>query len=361
MKHLLLIIAITLTFTVRAQNQRLLVSSIETNLATYSNDQLTSFTYNFIKYYGTEYTTVNNKRAALIVDSIKNNNDICDEPCLRSVCKRNDITWALSGEMQSMAGSIFVTISMINRDPMIKNKTARMEFLDLPKEAEFMLKLTLQKLLELPQDHAYLSTLAVNSATKSNQVPVYSEMLNLSGPRVGYTVFTGPSATVMQASKSDGGFDMRPGMVNIGYQFEQQYLKGGAYQGLLEFIPQVSGLDQGLFLPSFTIINGLRNSKNGLEFGFGPTFTISKQERKYFAENAWHRPEDRANLTNEPLENKLDSRGTATLKANLIFAVGKSFQAGSMNVPVNLFFVPYKDDYRFGISIGYNFRRASTM
>jgi hypothetical protein len=340
-----------------AQNPGLIVTSVETNLPNQSNTKLTSFIYNYTSYHANDYNVVNDKRALMIMDSIKAVSTICDEFCLRDMCQRTGIDWALSAEIKEIAGRIYVITKMLNKDPNTANQTAKMDFLNLPDEAEFMLKLTLQKLLNIPQDKNELLSLTDETLSSAGRLPNYQQSLNLSGPRLGYTVFTGPSSKILRDSRINGGYDLRPGFISIGYQFEQQYLHGGAYQGLIEIIPQISGLDQGLFLPSLTVLNGLRNARTGLEFAFGPTFNIVKKEQKYLENGVWYRPQDFENINNLPLEDQLDSRGSPTLQANLAFAIGKSFQAGTMNVPVNFFFIPNKDDYRYGISIGYNFRR----
>ena len=96
--------------------------------------------------------------------------------------------------------------------------------------------------------------------------------LNLNGPRMGLILFTGTYADILKAPKNVGGFDALPVMSQFGYQFEVNYINSGNFQALFEFIPLVSGLDQGLFIPSFTILNGLRSSRNGWEFAFGLTF-----------------------------------------------------------------------------------------
>ena len=340
-----------------AQNPGLIVTSVQTNLTNQSNVKLESFTYNYMQFYANDYNVVNDKRAALILDTIKSQNLICDDICLCKMCQRTGIEWAITTEIKQIAGRIYVISKMINKDPRVANKTAKMDFLNLPDEAEFMLKLTLQKLLNIPHDKNELLSLTDETLSSSGRLPNYQQSPNLSGPRLGYTGFTGPSADILKASKMNGGYNMRPGFINVGYQFEQQYLHGGSCQGIIEIIPQISGLDQGLFLPSLSVLNGLRNARTGLEFAFGPTFNITKKENKYFEDGSWYRSQDKENINNLPLEGQLDSRGSATIQANLAFAIGKSFQAGTMNIPVNFFFVPNKDDYRYGVSIGYNFRR----
>ncbi|MFT5513589.1 MAG: hypothetical protein ACI8SE_001998, partial [Bacteroidia bacterium] len=270
MKRLFTICTLLLIWSnyIKAQNPGLIVTSVETNLTNQSNAKLTSFTYNYMSYYANDFNVVNDKRAAMIMDSIKAQSTICDEFCVRSMCQRTGINWALSAEIKQIAGRIYVIAKMMNKDPLIANETAKMDFLNLPDEAEFMLKLTLQKLLKIPQDKNELLSLTDETLSSSGRLPNYQQSLNLSGPRLGYTVFTGPSADILRAKKINGGFDIRPGFINIGYQFEQQYLHGGSYQGLIEIIPQISGLDQGLFQLSLTVLNGLRNARTGLEFAF---------------------------------------------------------------------------------------------
>jgi hypothetical protein len=52
-------------------------------------------------------------------------------------------------------------------------------------------------------------------------------------------------------------------MFMFGYQFEKQYLNEGNLQALFEFIPSVTGVDQGLFLPNILFLHGLRHNRSG--------------------------------------------------------------------------------------------------
>ena len=65
------------------------------------------------------------------------------------------------------------------------------------------------------------------------------------------------------------GFGMLPIMTQFGYQMEWQYLSAGNLQALVEVIPLISGMDQGRFIPSLTLMNGFRHSKTGVEIAFG--------------------------------------------------------------------------------------------
>ena len=68
---------------------------------------------------------------------------------------------------------------------------------------------------------------------------------------------------ILQARESGGGFNANPLMFQFGYQFEVQYLNQGSFQALFEFIPMITGLDQGKFLPSISVLNGMRSNISG--------------------------------------------------------------------------------------------------
>ena len=143
-------------------------------------------------------------------------------------------------------------------------------------------------------------------------------------------------------------------MFQFGYQFEKQYLNEGRLQALFEFLPMMTGLEQGLFIPSFTFMNGLRDNKTGIEFSFGPTFSAIRTAKGYYDQNNHWQLESYNSSNAHTIEERLDSRGKATLKPNFIFAFGKTWTSGNLNVPVNVFVIPQKDNFRFGLSVGYN-------
>ena len=49
-----------------------------------------------------------------------------------------------------------------------------------------------------------------------------------------------------------------------------------------------------------------------------------------------------------------DSRGNTTISTGFLFALGKTFRSGKLNLPVNLFFIPSTTGMRYGISVGWN-------
>jgi len=190
-----------------------------------------------------------------------------------------------------------------------------------------------------------------------------TKQLNLSGPRMGFLYVFGEEGTTLKKLKSEGGFDMNPFMFQLGYQFEKQYLQGGVYQALFEFIGVVTGIDQSKFIPSVAIINGLRNNKNGWEFGIGGDFGLSTMatvykapDEKFYPVNEWSPNTKPGGQEIEPKDTyeKLDSRGSTRFTTAAIIAVGKSFRSGDLNIPVNLWVMPEKNAFRAGISVGFN-------
>ena len=141
-----------------------------------------------------------------------------------------------------------------------------------------------------------------------------------SGPRVGLTYL----AEGTNRSKIADAFnraDITPIVSQFGWQFETRIftLDNGA-AGLVEFIPMIGGIEQGLFLPSATGLIGFR-AANGIEFGVGPTASLSG--------------------------------------VGLVLAAGASFKAGKVTFPVNLAFTPniktiLKDEWVYNPSTGMN-------
>jgi hypothetical protein len=154
---------------------------------------------------------------------------------------------------------------------------------------------------------------------------------------------------------------MNPYMFQIGWQFEKQYLNEGNFQALVEFIPMISGLDQSRAIPSFTILNGLRNNKIGLEIAVGPTVNFVRKSTGYYDDqNQWHLARDwdvSFGANPNPETKRLDSRGTMYLQSGWVIAAGWTYKSGKLNIPVNAFMIPSKGGARFGFSFGYNARR----
>lgn len=280
--------------------------------------------------------------------------------CLTELGKSLKVDKILTGSVEAFPNEIVVTMRFIDVRTEKIERTQVTEFLDLPDQLNTMVGVAVQQLFEMNVDTELVEQLTkkFDSASQINLPSV--ERLNLSGPRMGVTIFTGEIAEVYQAKEADGGFDAVPVMFQFGYQFELKYINQGNFQALVEFIPTITGLDQGKFIPSFAILNGFRNNNNGWEFAFGPSVYLAKEADGYFDENgkwnlesAWE--EQNPGEPNPfPIEERLDSRGATKIKTNFVFAVGRTFKSGRLNIPINAFFVPNKDGHRFGLSVGFN-------
>jgi hypothetical protein len=257
-----------------------------------------------------------------------------------------------------MGEALYIRLRLVNVKTGEIEKETLKEFLILPDYVNSMITLSLNALFDLPNDKLLEKSLSSkNNYENAVNNPNY-DVLQLSGPRMGYTFFAGQGAKVLTRPKSEGGYDIFPATFQFGYQFEQQYLTEGKFQALFEFIPMIAGLDQQLFIPSFTFMNGLRNNENGLEFAIGPNFSFVK-EAKYFADadNNWQYIDGQTEVpAGSTTEYRMDSRGSVNMRSSIVIAVGTSLRSGKMNIPINAFVVPSKDNFRFGVSFGFNAR-----
>ena len=221
-----------------------------------------------------------------------------------------------------------------------------------------MIRITLNDMFGIPNDELVLNNVTKKNEMEESMNSPYKLKLKTDGPRVGFTVFEGELADRLRQNENAGGFAVNPIMFQFGYQFEKQYLNEGNFQALFEFIPMVTGLDQGLFIPSFTVLNGLRHNKNGWEFAFGPSFSVVKKANGYDdpVTGVWTLWNDTLNPEGVTSVRRLDSRGTPEIQPGFVFAIGKTFKSGRLNLPVNFYVIPNNKGTRFGISVGFNAR-----
>ena len=283
--------------------------------------------------------------------------------CLVEMGKSLGVEKMLTGSVEKIGDVIIYTMRFIDVKSETIERTQVTEFLSNSNELQTMTSVMIRQLFNMAVEPNVVSQLTKpNSYEARARIPA-TERMRLDGPRMGATFFTGTTATVLGASRAKGGYDAFPLMFQFGYQFEKQYLSAGSFQALFEFIPMVTGLDQGLAIPSFTIMNGLRENKNGWEFGFGPSFSLVKRSQGFYdANNQWMLRSEWINDTNNigltppDFSYRLDSRGDYVLSSSFVFAIGKTFRSGTMNIPMNLYMMPGRDGWRFGLSFGYNAR-----
>jgi len=278
--------------------------------------------------------------------------------CLVEIGQKLKSDKMLSGSIELFGETIIMTMRIIDVKSNSIEKTHTREFLNLPREIQNMVIISLHEMFGLPNDEMIVKSLTKKNVFENTINTPKISQLKLNGPRMGFTALTGEHAKIFSAPENEGGFDGYPMMFQFGYQFEKQYLNEGNFQALFEFIPMVTGLDQGVIIPSFTILHGLRANRNGWEFAFGPTVSVvEKAEGYYDPDNVWHLESDWTDTINDnpyPVISRLDSRGRPALKSGFVFAFGRSIRTGKMNIPINAYIIPQKDGIRFGFSFGFN-------
>jgi hypothetical protein len=266
-----------------------------------------------------------------------------------------------TGSVELIGETIIVTFRLIDVKTATIEKTQVNEYLNLPKELQSMVKISICQLFGKPVDEPLVTYLTKKNNFESSTTNPNQSSVNLSGPRSGLSYFSGEAGKRLQAPRSEGGYGSYPVMFQFGYQFEVQYLNEGNYQALFEFLPTITGFNQNVFIPSFTVMNGFRNNKHGWEIAFGPTFGFIKKATGYYdSDNKWQLEWDYNNPTVPnpyTIEKRIDSRGDLHLQAAFIIAAGKTFKSGKLNIPVNFYVVPNKDGIRVGASFGFNAKR----
>lgn len=282
--------------------------------------------------------------------------------CLMEIGNVIKSDYILTGSAELYGETIVITLRLVNIKAGSIDKTTVLEFLNLPLEMQNMTAITIRKMFDKPVDEQLYSRLTKPFNFDNAINNPYKTIINLSGPRFGYSVIFGENAERMKASANAGGFDAYPASFLFGYQFEKQYLNEGNYQALFEFIPMIGGLDQQMFIPSLTFLNGFRNTRTGWEVAIGPTFSLATYSRMGKVGNAYYMESEikQMGLNDVQIRNTLNANGTVSLGTALIVGVGKTIKSGKMNIPINVFgTIPTKEGWRIGISVGYNAKNTN--
>jgi len=276
--------------------------------------------------------------------------------CMTEVGEKLKAEKVISGSLELFGDQLIFTIRQLDMKTGRMEKSVVKQYLNLPKELPIMTEYALKEMFGLPIDQTVADKLSKKSSYESSLNNPDDIALRLSGPRMGFTILTGLNGEILNKPINQGGYAAYPVLSQFGYQFEKQYLNEGNYQALVEFIPMVTGIDQGLFIPSFTVMNGLRNNVNGFEFAFGPTFAVGSRSRGFVdASNQWIKITDEAIIPDgAAIEYRMDSKGDAYLNTGLVLAIGKTIKSGKLNIPLNAYVSPGRNGWRFGFSFGFN-------
>jgi len=312
--------------------------------------------------------------------------------CLVEFGKKLGADYMLTGSYDLLANKIVITLKMIDVKNSTIYKSGLREFTNQEKELQRMTEIVLKEMHGVPTDKELVDRLKFDNdiIMKSNVGKVSN-----SGPRIGVGFMTGSFYEFATRSKAQGGLDIVPAVSMIGYQLEAQYVGTDNFSALAEFILNVNGLEQGKFLPTLSILNGFRFGSAGWEFAFGPGFTLSKTSNGFFDTeghygNAGHYysveeysfpPSDWeahvAAHNNDPnntdmlsyddyltknyvIEETLDDRASVKGAFMFVMAFGRTFRAGALNIPVNIFYSSRQGGGIAGINVGFNVTKKKT-
>lgn len=291
------------------------------------------------------------------VGDVLQKNDVDVKGCFGKTCqvevgKMLNADKMLTGNVDKFGNRFIFIFRLIDVRAESVIMTDVMEYIDQPEYLSTMLRMSINNMMGIPNDRHLVDLLV----TYDQPITSLSTTLNLDGPRVGVTYFWGSYADRMRAPSSEGGFDMYPASVMIGYQFEKRFLSAGDFQALFELIPSIIGMESGQIIPSLSGMVGFRFNNSGFEFGLGPVIRGTRVAEGYFDdEKKWHLlQEDQSSLPQFPVIKTLDNRGDFGISYGMIFAIGKTFRSGYLNMPVNLYYSPRKEGSVMGLVLGFN-------
>ena len=291
--------------------------------------------------------------------------------CLIDVGKTLEVDKMISGNFQQFGKKIVIELKIIDvATGQIEAKEVT-EYINLEAELQTMVMISINNMIGIENDPHIMNNLiyynnpAVTPTTKSVN----------NGMRMGLTYISGDKGQRLQDPIEDGGYDSYPVISQFGYQHEVQYLSAGNLQALGEGLFMIGGLEQQMFIPSFVLMNGFRHKEKGWEVAFGPSFSLTRRAYGFYdtegvlgEANAWHLQNDWNNValgdtSGVPVANpytiveRMDKRGAVKLATSWVWAIGKTFRSGYLNIPVNLYASPNRNGWHYGLSVGFNVRK----
>jgi hypothetical protein len=162
---------------------------------------------------------------------------------------------------------------------------------------------------------SFVASAAAQAPGAAPLPPRVTRTLELSGPRFGLTLLSAGNVDALKQR----GHTVRPVVSQFGWQFERRfYSNADGVTALTEWVPLLSGLEQGEALPSLNWLVGVRTA-TGREFGIGPNVSPAG--------------------------------------VGLVLVGGVTVQSGALNVPLNIALTTSKSGPRVTILTGFNLRR----
>ena len=300
-------------------------------------------------------------------------NDCYGKNCLIDLGKAVDVDYIVSTSLLGFGGKTVISIKIIDiaSGEIVKNDVK--EFIDDINKVQRMLQVLIRQMHDIEMHPEVVARIV------HDDQPIIKKnvgRINNSGPRVGYSLLTGRLKDYAERPVNQGGMDIYPGVSMIGYQVEKQYIGTEHFSALGELMFTLSGLEQGVAIPSITLMNGLRFGKAGWEFAFGPGIGIKRMSKGFFDKRGlygeqgryWTQSEFRDSPfgqedteTSESIDpayditKNADQRGGYfALNTRWVMAIGRTFKAGGLNIPVNLFYSSMRKSGMIGMSVGFN-------
>lgn len=308
------------------------------------------------------------------------------QSCLTKMGEALKTDYILFGSFDQLSNRIVVSVKMID----VKNKTLFAskvrEFDDQEFELQRMIEIVLKELNSQEVEKEVVTRLEYkNEPITSTNVG----RINNSGPRIGTAFLIGSVNEFALRPEDQGGLGIKPVVSMIGYQLEKQYVGTDNFSALVECIVNVSGIEQGQFIPTITVMNGFRFGKAGWEFAFGPGIGLKKTSSGFFdndnelgggyiSKSEWDQYADKQFMEDPDYQIDgvyarpdvsevydhysfgifADKRGDVKLNTSFVFALGRTFHAGALNIPVNAFYSSQKGGGMVGLNIGFNVQKS---
>ena len=294
--------------------------------------------------------------------------------CLCAMGEKLKVDYIFSGSFDNLSDRIVITLKVVDVKEHRIYKSSIKEFVRQESDLQRMIEFMICDMYGIPFDAAVAEGLKFkNDPITANQ----HDRINNTGPRIGCSALTGSLNEFARRPESQGGLDIFPMTSMLGYQVEWQYVGTENFSALVECIFNITGMEQGRIIPSFDLLNGFRFGSSGWEIGLGPGFGLAttskgffdtenylgKGKDFYFSESDWdaYSFEQYGEITplssvypNYSFSTHFDTRGATQLNTFWIFAGGRTFRAGSLNIPVNIFYTNMHKGGYFGASVGFN-------
>ena len=148
-------------------------------------------------------------------------NNITIERCYGKICLTEvggllETDNMLTGSIERLGEKIVISARLIDVKKAAVTASIVEEFLPIPEKLQEMIGLTLMQLFEIEFDKDILGKLTESDDFENSLNFPDKDQLDLGGPRMGVTIFSGETADIYRAPTTEGGFDALPVMFQFG-------------------------------------------------------------------------------------------------------------------------------------------------